>query len=83
MVFREDPRPGSGSLSTGAASPPKRRYRPAESTRAWAVAADLEARTRKLEEFTAGQKVRVAVAACIASAVVSGEVGLILHFGKR
>jgi len=47
------------------------------------VAADLEARTRKLEEFTAGQKVRVAVAACIASAVVSGEVGLILHFGKR
>lgn len=40
---------------------------------------DLEQRTRKLEEFTAAQKVRVAVAACIASALVSGVVGLIFH----
>ena len=40
---------------------------------------DLEKRVRKQEEFTAGQKVYVAVAAVISRAVVSGCVGLILR----
>ena len=54
----------------------------AESARAWGVAADLEARTRKLEEFTAGQKVYAAVAAAVCSIVASGCVGLVLHYAK-
>src|SRR4051794_28587822 len=53
----------------------------AESVRAWGVATDLEQRTRKLEEFTAAQKVRIAVAACVASAIVSGAVGLLFRLG--
>ena len=44
-----------------------------------AQADDMEKRVRKQEEFSARQKVYVAIAAVICSAVVSGCVGLVLH----
>jgi|SRR5712664_1099050 len=53
-----------------------------ENQRAREDASDLEARMRKQEEWTAGQRVRVAIAAVIASAAVSGVIGLVLQFKK-